>query len=98
MPAPLIDMPPTPSMSIDAVKDTRADCESAVVLAACATGSNENVSPPQPASTAADNARHSSVRRRRALIASEIDAASGLAYPPTEARHASVCAPRAGAG
>jgi hypothetical protein len=67
-PAPLNAIPPTPSMFIVAVKATRDDSDWAVLVAALATGSNESVSPPQPASPAAHAARHSNDRTRRTLM------------------------------
>src|SRR6266545_4348906 len=47
-PRPANDIVPMLPSVIDAVKSTRAEVESAVLVAALATGSKANVSPPQP--------------------------------------------------
>ena len=67
-PLPLNDTPPMPSMLMFAWKATRADSVSAVFVAALATGSNESVSPPQPASATGLTARQSRARVRRRVI------------------------------
>src|SRR6266545_7891679 len=82
MPVPLNDMPPTPSMFMFASKATRADAESAVFVAAFATGSKASVSPPQPTSAVALAARQSRERRRRRVMRSGDRPVPGEALSP----------------